>query len=269
MVFSGDREMKTQFAKLLFVLISVAILFGCGWGGKSSNISGSDTVPQYADAATALAEGNKFLDANKTQLAIEAYKQATSLDPNLAEAYFQLGVAYSLVEMEEREERKEDVNAGNASTKAVKTESQKAFEAAIDAYKKIVDANSEDAAAHFNLGRAYAKLDKDADAEREIRAAMKINPDENEYRVELGDVLMKLAKYSDALAVYTRAFEVDPENFDLEEKIEDARAGRKRQTFTGPSPSPTPSPSPSSEDGAEPSKTPDKKPEATKTPGKK
>lgn len=260
--------MKNIQIVLFSLTILVGLLCGCGWRGKSTNTT-VDSVPQYTDAATALAEGNRFLDLNKTGMAVEAYKQAAALDPNLAEAHFQLGVAYSLIEMEAREERKEDVNANDGSTKAVKTESQKAFEAAIEAYKKIVDANPNDAASHFNLGRAYAKLDKDGDAEREIRAAMKINPEDNEYRMELGDVLMKLAKYSDAIAVYTKALEVDPENYDLEEKIEDARMGRKRQTFTGPSPSPTPSPSPSADGGTQSAPTPEKKPEPTKTPGKK
>lgn len=249
-------------------LLSFLTLAGCSWSGAPSNTS-VNSVPQYTDAATALTEGNKFLDANETELAIEAYKQAVSLDPNLAEAHFQLGVAYSLIEMATSEERMDDVNANEPATKVVRTASQKAFESAIDAYKKLIGENPLDAAAHFNLGRAYAKLDKDAEAEREIRAAMKLNPDENEYRVELGDVLMKLAKYSEAIAVYSKAFELDPENFDLEEKIEDARMGRRRQTFAGPSPSPTPSPSPSSEGGNETAATPEKKPEATKTPGKK
>lgn len=262
--------MKKSFLTAFIIIISLSFQLGCGrWSGNSSNTSSENTVPQYSDAATALSEGNKFLDSNKTEFAIEAFKQATTLDPNLAEAYFQLGVAYALVEMSAKEARKEDVNANDGSTKAVKTESQKAFESAIDAYKKMIAANPNDGAAHFNLGRAYAKLDKDSDAEREIREAMKLNPDENEYRVELGDVLMKLAKYSEAIAVYTKAREVDPENYDLDEKIEDAIGGRKRQTFTGPSPSPSPSPEEGAPAGDPEAPAPEKKAEPTKSPVKK
>lgn len=262
--------MKRAFISSFFIVIAVLIQSGCGlFSGNSNNSQTSLTVPQYPDAQTALAEGNKFLDANKTELAIEAYKQATALDPGLADAYFQLGVAYSLVEMEAKEAQKEDVNANELSAKMVKTESQKAFEAAIEAYKKLIATDQNDAASHFNLGRSYAKLDKDADAEREIREAMRLNPEDNEYRVELGDVLMKLAKYSEAIAVYTKAREVDPENFDLDEKLEDAIAGRKRQTFTGPSPSPSPSPEDGGSTADTESPTTEKKAEATKTPTKK
>lgn len=262
--------MKKSFVAALVIIISLAFQFGCGrWSGNSSNTSTGNTVPQYSDAATALAEGNRFLDENKTDLAIEAFKQATTLDPTLAEAHFQLGVAYSLVEMSAKEARKDDVNANIGSTKEVKTESQKAFEAAIEAYQRILDTNPKDPAAHFNLGRAYAKLDKDSNAEREIREAMKLNPEENEYRVELGDVLMKLAKYSEAIAVYTKAREVDPENYDLDDKIENAISGRKRQTFTGPSPSPSPSPEEGAPAGDPEAPAPEKKAEPTKSPIKK
>jgi tetratricopeptide (TPR) repeat protein len=214
---------------------------GCGMIGDSASGNQSGSVPVYQDAQTALSEGDKYLDSNRISAAIEAYKQAVTLDPDMADAHFQLGVALALLESDTKEAAKEDINA-NVSTKAVKTESQKAFEAAIEAYKKRISAKSEDAVAHFNLGRSYSKLDKDSDAERALREALRLSPEENEYRITLADVLMKLAKYGEAAGLYRKAFEVDPENFDLEDKIEEAVAGRKRQTFTGPSPSPSPSP---------------------------
>lgn len=231
--------MKRTLSAVFLTAIALVIA-GCG-GSGADNGANTSAVPTYPDAQTAFAEGDKFFDSNKISLAIEAYRQATTLDPAFAEAHFKLGVALALRESDTKEAAKEDVNA-DAETKAVKTESQKAFEAAIEAYKKLIDSKPDDAGAHYNLGRAYEKLDKDSDAERSLREALRLSPDENDYRIELADVLMKLAKYGEAAGLYRKAFEVDPENFDLEEKIDEAVAGRKRQTFTGPSPSPSPSP---------------------------
>ena len=73
-----------------------------------------EPVPTFSDAPTALTEGNKYLDASENDKAIEAYKQAVALDPNLAEAHFQLGVAYALVEKEE--EAVEDKLPGEEET---------------------------------------------------------------------------------------------------------------------------------------------------------
>src|SRR5437868_853358 len=52
------------------------------------------------DPAAALAEGNRLLDENQTEMAIEAFRQAVKLDPDLAEAHFKLGIAYALIEAE-------------------------------------------------------------------------------------------------------------------------------------------------------------------------
>ena len=40
----------------------------------------------------------KLFDDGKTEMAIEAFNQAVKLNPDLAEAYFKLGIAYALVE---------------------------------------------------------------------------------------------------------------------------------------------------------------------------
>jgi tetratricopeptide (TPR) repeat protein len=225
-----------SISSLLFTIA----LFGVSCGGEVGRVEGP---VQYSDAATAFAEGEKLFDANKFEMAVNAYRQAVAMNNLNGDAYFKLGISLSLIESKAREMRKEVVAAdeGDKSILPV-SESQKAFEGAVAAYKRLLEQSPANALVVFNLGRAYEKLDRDSEAEKWFRESLKLDSANNDVRVELGDVLMKLAKYSEAISVYSKAKEVDPENFDLDDKIEEARAGRMRQTFTGPSPSPSPTP---------------------------
>jgi len=119
--------------------------------------------------------------------------------------------------------------------------SRVAFERAVVLYNEITQKDSKNHSAFFNLGRALNRLDRDSEAEEAYREALKISPANNEYRIKLGETLMKLAKWGEAVAELRKAAEADPENFDLAEKIESAELSRKRLAFI-PTPSPSPSP---------------------------
>src|SRR5687767_10231344 len=55
------------------------------------------SVANTTDANAALVEGSRLLDENQTERAIEFLEHAVSLNPDLAEAHFKLGIAYSLL----------------------------------------------------------------------------------------------------------------------------------------------------------------------------
>lgn len=200
-----------------------------------------EEVPKFDDAGKALKKGNEYLDANLTEKAIDAYRQAVELDPDLAEAHFQLGVAYALEEKEaEAEAEPESTLEEEAPTpkkkkkkdeKAEKKNSEKSFENAIEAYKKHIKKNPEDAAAHFNLGRAYNKLFEDEDARKAFEQAVKLNGEDSLYRTELGATLIKLAKYPESIKQLKKAMELDEYNARAEDLLEQAEAGRKRVEF--------------------------------------
>lgn len=201
-------------------------------------------LPEFTDAETALAEGNKLFDLNKTELAIAAYNQAVKLNPDLAEAWFKLGVAYSLIEkMQELEAINNQENYTPTPTPAltkkgkkeqvIRTkDSEKAFEKAIAAYQKIIAQNPKDDVAYYNLGRAYEKLDEDEEAEKALKKAVELKPESSEYQTEYGAILFKLAQYERAVRVLKKALELDPENAEAEELLEKAEAGKKRINFS-------------------------------------
>lgn len=225
---------------IIFTCVAALLIAGFACSGNSSNSAESNNAnvaeSQFAyitDADVALAEGNRLLDDNQTETAIEAFRQAVKLNPDLAEAYFKMGIAYALVEMEMQQTSATADPLTNADGKRLKTNSEKAFEKAVEAYKKWIDANPNDDAAFYNLGRTYNKLNQDEQAEKSLRQAAKLKSDDSEYQTELGAILMKLAKYHEAIGPLRKAFELDPSNTRAEEMLDEAIAGAKRLDYVG------------------------------------
>lgn len=216
-----------QLFNLALILV-IATGFACS--SKPANVDENANVAQESpfanitDAKAALAEGDRLMDENQTQVAIEAYQQAIKIDPDLAEAHFKLGIAYGLMELQ----MEQDGRAADTLDSKGKTRSEKAFTKAVEAYKKWLSANPNDDVAHYDLGRTYNKLNRDEDAEEQFRAAVKIKPDDTEYQTELGNSLIRLAKYREAIPALKKAIELDDTNDRAASLLEDAEAGRQR-----------------------------------------
>ena len=172
----------------VFVCLAAAACSGGGEESSNQNVNAaSSSASEFTDANVALAEGTKFLDTGEIDKAIDVLSRAVELNPELAEGWFKLGIAYALAE-----KRDETLAIDNSNTaepeptektkKVVKPNSEKAFEKAASAYKKLIDANDQDDAAHFNLGRAYNKLNKDEDAAKALKQAVKLKPDDTEFQ---------------------------------------------------------------------------------------
>ncbi len=233
---------------LIFTFLIALCLFNFGCGSDNSNTAESSNsnsaqetpvipplqIAEITDPNIALAEGNRLLDENQTELAIEALRQAVNLNPDLADAYFKLGIAYSLLDMQM--EQAGTLTEPNTNTKAAKSKSKSeiAFENAVTAYKKWISANPKDDVAQFHLGRAYDKLMKDEDAEKAFKQAVKLKPDDTEYQTELGAILVKLAKYGEATSPLKKAIELDPSNARALDLLDDAQAGRQRVDYRSP-----------------------------------
>lgn len=221
----------------IFCLVAVASFgFSCSRNAANTDVANTAAVEAsvpFADANAALAEGTRLLDENQTDAAIAALKQAVEMNPDLAEAHFKLGVAYALQEMqfERTGEAVPLQTEGEGKKKTSKLRSEIAFEKAVEAYEKWLKANPKDDVAHFYLGRTYSKLLKDEEAEKEFDEAVKLKPEETEYQTELGAVLIKLAKYREAIAPLKRAIDLDASNDRAIALLEDAEAGRQRVDY--------------------------------------
>jgi cytochrome c-type biogenesis protein CcmH/NrfG len=228
--------MKRVVIFVLFVSLMTACS-SCGHNESNSqanaNVSPENPFSYITDAHEALAEGNRLLDEDQTEQAILALKQAVSLDPDLADAWFQLGIAYALYERQ-LERSGESTEPESNSKERVKPSSERAFEKAAEAYKKWIAAHPDDDAALFNLGRTYSKLLKDEAAEDAFKKAVKLKPDDSEYQTELGAVLIKLARYHEAIDPLKKAIALDDQNIRAQELLDDAEAGRQRLDYVSP-----------------------------------
>ncbi len=200
----------------------------------------AEEVPKFEDAKEALNKGTEYFDKNRNENAIDAFKQAVELDPELAEAHFKLGIAYALKESEDDvkvkaadEEPTDDSKKKPKKEKDKKRKSEIAFENSIKTYNKYLRKNTEDAEAFYNLGRAYSKLGEknDEDARKALEKAVKIDDENSLYRTELGYVFIKLAKYEQAIAQLNKAIKLQEDNFRAVDLLEEAREGKKRVDF--------------------------------------
>ncbi|MEO7659319.1 MAG: tetratricopeptide repeat protein [Pyrinomonadaceae bacterium] len=234
--------------KQIFTFIGVMSLALAGCGGLQDTANSVEPIDgnaaaaesQFAyitDANLALAEGNRLLDENQTETAIEALRQAVKLNPDLAEAHFKLGIAYSLLDMQMEQAgvvTEEPASNTNSKESRKKTNAEKAFGKAVDAYKKWIENNPKDDAAYFNLGRTYAKLAKDEEAEKAFKEAVKLKPEDADYQIELGSILIKLAQYREAITALKNAIELDETNARAQDLLDDAEAGRQRVDYSPP-----------------------------------
>jgi tetratricopeptide (TPR) repeat protein len=243
---------------LVFLVLTAAATFqiGCGeTASENSNAannalaSNAETtvqaqetpLPTFTDADTALAEGKKLLDANKTEQSIEALNQAVRLNPDLAEAYFTLGIAYSVLEKEREITQTVEEEPTPTKTPVPKkgkkdefiptTASEKAFDKAAKLYEKITKAEPKNDVAFFNLGRSYNKLNKDEEARKALAEAVKLKPEDAEYQTDLGAILNKLSQYDEAVKVLKKAVSLDENNSYAQDLLERAEAGQKRINF--------------------------------------
>ena len=235
---------------LSLVLLGVGLSFAACSSPPSGNANtdaGNGSVSadgsEYADARSAYDAGMKFLDDSENEKAVAAFSRAVELDPEMADAYFQLGIAYTMIEARDVDQGNVEPTPtpepGTKKPKERKLNSDLAFEKAVEAYKKQIEKDPKDDAAYFNLGRAYNKLDEDEDAAKALRQAVKLKPDDTIYQTELGAILTKLAKYAEAIPPLKKALELDAENLKAMELLERAEAGQKRVGYAQPKPSPS------------------------------
>ena len=206
--------MKPTFVIALILLIAgLSSQAGCkrksDGVGTDASTGGATAGPEDRSRASSLVNSGKELyRTDQDDKAVEAFKEAIKLDPDMPEAHFRLGLSYDAVGQQ--------------------TEAEEEYKKAIELYKKYLAANSKDAEAHYNLGQAYAGLHLYSEAVREYRQATRLKSDDSDMYYDLGMALSKLANYDEAVSAFSKAIEIDPNNYRAVDALEEARDGVKR-----------------------------------------
>ena len=119
----------------------------------------------------------------ETWKCIRWMEKVTSLDPEDPDAFYRLGIAY---------------------------EKNKDFEAAIQAYKRVIKIKSDHAKAHYRTGVLYLARQDYKAAIEVLKKALKIKPDSGEINFRLGVAHDRLQEHEKAISFFSRAVEINP-----------------------------------------------------------
>ena len=136
-----------------------------------------------------LREASQLRRQNRVPEAIEAYQRILARWPGLAESWFNLAVL-------QRQARR--------------------FEEALESYQRALQAGvSRPEEAHLNRSVIYTDyLRRHAEAERELRLALSLNPAFIPALLNLGNLCEDLGRRAEALALYAQILERDPRCFE-------------------------------------------------------
>ena len=182
-------------------------------------------TPQLANAQTNIKQlyqqGNAARSAGKYSQAEEIWRKVLQLNPNDAQAHYNLGQALN---------RQNKLDAAIAAyRKAIQINPkyyyahnglgnalyyQKKLEEAIAAYQKAIKIDSSNPDAYVNLGNALEAQNKLDEAIAAYRKAIQLNPKEADTYYSLGNALKAQNKLDEAIAAYRKVIQLNPKEAD-------------------------------------------------------
>jgi len=169
------------------------------------------------DEARAFYElGKIFSDKGKSGLAVQAYKNSISIDPNLAIAQFELGTEYYKMGLKERsiEHYKLAIQADPSIRNLLNDEAKKQYESgdlesALASLDKTLAIDPENASAHFYYADIQQKQGNLTEAIKHYEDAIRIDPNFVKAYMPLGDLYYSQGKVKEAISMFRKAMALD------------------------------------------------------------
>ena len=173
---------------------------------------------QEDNAVYWLATGFLHNELNNTDLAVEAYKTAIRINPELESGWYGLGTTYLKF--------KQNAAAIDAFKSAAKAKPRNArayegagfacgamgeFNKALGFFKKANEYSPEDPAPYGGMGMVYSSQKRYAEAIASCQKAISIKPDYAYAYLPLGLAYMETGKRSDAVTAWQNAIRFDPQ----------------------------------------------------------
>jgi tetratricopeptide (TPR) repeat protein len=164
-------------SKLLLAFLFCGAMLSIA-GAQTPSAVPSKTAEQYVE------EGNQYTLAREYDKAVDAYRQAIKLNPNLAAAYHGLGSTYN--------------NMGRPGD-------------SVEPLRTAVRLDPDNVLMHLNLGITYGNLNRGDEALSELQEARRLSPNDPRIHNHIGIVLSNnFGRFEEALAEYVEARRLNP-----------------------------------------------------------
>jgi Flp pilus assembly protein TadD len=122
------------------------------------------------------------------------------------------------------------------TTEGMKALDEGKYEAAVQAFRKVLETDPKDYFAHFNLAMAYTLLERDADAVGEYRKTLELKPGLYEAQLNAGIVLLRQKNPVEALpllegAAAQKAQEFRPRYYLAESQLQSGDYGKAEENY--------------------------------------
>jgi len=158
-----------------------------------------------------------LLENSKPEQAIEAYKNAATLQPKNAEPHLSAGLLlekqsrFADAEQEYKQALEIDPSSSDALTGLANLDMRgNRYSDAAEVLRKLVAIHPNDAAAHMQLGRVLAAGGNDDAAIAELETAAKLEPKDINLQRDLADLYSRSKKYDQAEAQYRSLIAANP-----------------------------------------------------------
>lgn len=176
--------MTRPLAALIALLLSFALLAGCGGDSEKADSDGADSSSTSVDEATAtlVETGIAQVTAGEDAAARTTFENVLALDADNAYAHYNLG---QLAQKSGRDrEAMTSYDAALAAdpemapalfNKAILTEPAD-LDAAVELYRRALDSDPDLAPAHMRLGFALLHLGEKSEAEEHLASGIRLDP---------------------------------------------------------------------------------------------
>jgi tetratricopeptide (TPR) repeat protein len=166
------------------------------------------------------------LETSKPQEALEAYRQAATLQPKDPEPHIAAGLLLERQnDLAEAEKEYQQVVALDPQSAEALTAlaniymRAKRFPEAESALRKLVVERPDDAGVHLQLGRVLAASSKTDDAIAELETALKLTPGDKEAQRDLAELFNSTGKYQQSEPLYRSLLAQNPKDAELHHSL--------------------------------------------------
>ena len=160
--------------------------------------------------------GKIFSEKGKSGLAVQAYKNAISIDANMASAQFELGTEYYKMGLKERalEHYKLAIQVDPSIRKSFLDEAKKQYEAgntesALASLDKTLSVDPENAEAHYYYAEIQQKSSNTAEAIKHYEDTIRLDPNFVKAYIPIGDLYYSQNKMQEATNMYRKGISLD------------------------------------------------------------